>query len=91
MAAILIDQSDDITVGFSESMNNQIVTIEFEHRSAPVARLEFMSDRDAGIRFAMWLEDVAALIRSEMALMELDAQAEAQGEAHADLIQNGPF
>jgi hypothetical protein len=83
-ATIVIDQADDLNVRFSASNTRESVELDFLWRTAPVATLAFQSERNTAERFALWLEDAAALIRSEASLLEQDIQTDAAAEARVD-------
>jgi hypothetical protein len=89
-ATVLIDQADDPEVRFSRSTQNEVTELVLTHRTAPVATVVFMSDKNSPERFALWLESVAALIRSEAELVERDEQLEAAGDAALDERIWGP-
>ena len=71
-ATIIIDQADDPEVRFSASDQQQSVELDLCYRTAPVATVAFVSDRDAAERFALWLESVAILVRNEAELRDRD-------------------
>ena len=83
-ATVVIDQADDPEVRFSSSTFDQVVELDVSYRGERVATIGFSSDRDAPERFALWLESVAALVRSEAELVERDEQLAAAGDAAID-------
>ncbi len=83
-ATILIDQADDPEVRFSTSHAGQSVELDLCYRTAPVATVAFVSDRDAAERFALWLESVATLVRNEAELRDRDDQLCASDDAQLD-------
>lgn len=83
-ATILIDQGDDPEVRFSSSKDRQSVELDLCYRTAPVGTIAFLSDVNAAERFALWLESVAALVRSEAELMERDDQQQGADDAALD-------
>ncbi len=85
-ASIIIDQADDPEVRFSSNATSQSVELDLCYRTAPVATLAFMSDVNAAERFALWLESVAALVRSEAELVERDDQQHASDDAALDRL-----
>ena len=83
-ATILIDQADDPEVRFSTSHAGQSVELDLCYRTAPVATVAFVSDRDAAERFALWLESVAVLVRNEAELRDRDERLCASDDAALD-------
>ena len=83
-ATILIDQGDDPEVRFSNSHAGQSVELDLCYRTAPVATVAFVSDRDAAERFALWLESVAQLVRNEAELRDRDERLCASDDAQLD-------
>jgi hypothetical protein len=73
-ATVLFDQADDPDVLFS---NGELQTVALTTATATIG---FRSDINCAERFALWLEDCAALIRSEAELAER-AVAECDSEA----------
>lgn len=76
-ATVLFDQGDDPDVLFSND-EHQTVALTTQH-----ATIGFRSDINCAERFAVWLEMVAALVRSEAELAE---RAVAECDSDADRI-----
>lgn len=83
-ASIIIDQADDPEVRFSSNATSQSVELDLCYRTAPVATVAFVSDRDAAERFALWLESVAQLVRNEAELRDRDERLCASDDAQLD-------
>ena len=83
-STIIIDQADDPTVRFSRSAIAESVELDLAYRGAAIATIAFQSDCNGPERFALWLESVAQLVRSEAALVDRDEQLTAAGDAALD-------